>query len=69
MFDVSELSIVNTTDDHICVTCPGDGVSKGCIEVTHPSQEMQPTTSHEISRSDRGMCFPQQEDGECNFTV
>ena len=65
MFDISGLSIINTTDDHICVTCPDDGVSKGCVEVTHPSQE----TSQEISKSDRGMCFPQLEDGEYNFTI
>ena len=69
MFDISGLRIINTTDDYICVACSDDGVSKGCVEVTRPSQEMQPATSQEISRSDRGMYFPEQEDGEYNFTV
>ena len=69
MFDISGLSIVNTTDHHICVLCPDDGVSKKCVEVTHPSQELQPATSQEFSRSDGGMYFPQQEDGEYTITV
>ena len=65
----SELSAsINTTDDQICVSCPDDGVSKGCVVVLRPPQELQLTMSYEILRSER-RCFHQEQSGDYTVTV
>ena len=43
---------INTTENQICVSCPDDGMSKGCVIVLRHSQELQSTMSYEILRSE-----------------
>ena len=57
---------INTTGDQICVSCPDDGVSRGCVVVLHHSQELQSTKSYEILRSEGGGCFRQEQSGDYN---
>ena len=64
----SELSAsINTTENQICVICPDDGVSRGCVIVSRHSQELQSTMSYEILRSEGEGCFHQEKSG--NHTV
>ena len=73
MFVITENSgpsaSINTTDDKICVSCPDDGVSKGCVVVLRLPQKMQSTLSYEIPRSEEGRCFPQKQSGEYTVAV
>ena len=57
---------INTTDNQICVSCPDDGVSKGCVVVFRPPHKNLTTMSHHILRSEV-KCFRQQQIG--NYTV
>lgn len=57
---------INTTSDQICVSCPDDGVSKGCVVVLRPPQDLHSTMSYEIPRSEL-RCFHQEQSG--NYTV
>ena len=67
--DDSELiASINTTDDQICVSCPDDGMSKGCVVVLRPPQELQLTMSYEILRPER-RCFHQEQSGDYTVTV
>ena len=59
---------INTMDDQICVTCPGDDVPNGCVVVLHPSEELQSIMSHKISQSEL-RCFPQKQSGEYTVAV
>ena len=66
----SELSAsINMTENQICVSCPDDGVSRGCIIVLRHSQELQSTMSYEILRSEGEGCFRQEQSGDYTVTV
>ena len=58
---------INTTEKQICVSCPDDGMSKGCVIVLRHSQELQSTMSYEILRSEEEGCFHQEQSGD--YTV
>ena len=60
---------INTTGDQICVSCPDDGTSKGCVVVLRPSQELQSTMSYEILRSEGEGCFHQEQSGDYTVAV
>ena len=72
MFVITENSgpsaSINRSDDRICVSCPGDGVSNGCVVVLRP-QKMQSTLSYEILRSEEDRCFSQKPSGEYTVAV
>ena len=55
--DSGPSAIINTTDHQICVSCPDDGVSEGCVAILRP-QESTTTISHQIPRSEV-RCFQQ----------
>ena len=59
---------INTTDDQICVSCPDDGVSRGCVIVLRNSQELQSTMNHKIPRAEV-RCFHQEQSGEYTVAV
>ena len=66
----SELSAsINTTEKQICVSCPDDGVSRGCVIVLCPSQELHSTMSYEILRSEGEGCFRQEKSGDYTIAV
>ena len=66
----SELSAsINITGDQICVSCPDDGVSRGCVIVLRHSQELQSTMSYEILRSEGEGCFRQEKSGDYTVAV
>ena len=60
---------INTTENQICVSCPDDGVSRGCVVVLHHSQELQSTKSYEILRSEEVRCFRQEQSGDYTVAV
>ena len=60
---------INTTDDQICINCPDDGVSKGCVVVIRPPQELQSIISYKIPRSEGGRCFHQEQSGYYTVAV
>ena len=67
---MSELNAsINTTENQICVSCPDDGVSRGCVIVLCHSQELQSTISYEILRSEGERCFRQEKSGDYTVAV
>ena len=60
---------INTTENQICVSCPDDGMSKGCVIVLRHSQELQSTMSYEIPRSEEEGCFHQELSGDYTVAV
>ena len=66
----SELSAsINTTENQICVSCPDDGVSRGCVIVLRHSQELQSAMSYEILRLEGEGCFRQEKSGDYTVAV
>ena len=59
---------INTTENQICVSCPDDGVSRGCVIVLRHSQELQSIMSHNISRA-KVNCFHQEKSGDYTVAV
>ena len=59
---------INTTENQICVSCPDDGVSRGCVIVLRHSQELQSSKSHRIPRSEV-RCFRQELSGDYTVAV
>ena len=57
---------INTTENQICVSCPDDGVSRGCVIVLRYTQELQSIMSHKIARAEV-RCFHQEQSGD--YTV
>ena len=59
---------INTTENQICVSCPDDGVSRGCVIVLRHSQELQSIMSHNIPRAEVS-CFHQEKSGDYTVAV
>ena len=59
---------INTTENQICVSCPDDGLSRGCVVVLRHSQELQSIMSHNIPRAEL-RCFHQEQSGEYTVAV
>ena len=65
----SELSAsINTTENQICVSCPDDGVSRGCVVVLRHSQELQSIMSHNTPRAEV-RCFHQENNADYTVAV
>jgi len=59
---------INTTENQICVSCPDDGVSRGCVIVLRYTQQLQSTMSHIIPKA--GIrCFYQEQNGDYTIAV
>ena len=58
-----------STGDQICVSCPDDGVSKGCVVVLRPPQELQSTITYEIPNLVEEKCFHQEQSGQYTVAV
>ena len=53
----------------ICASCPDNGVSKGCVVVLPPPQELQSTITYEIPNLVEEKCFHQEQSGEYTVAV
>ena len=60
---------INTSTDRICIKCPDNGMSRGCVVVLRSPQDLLSAISLKIRRSDRERCFPQQKSGEYTVAV
>ena len=59
---------INAMNENICISCPDDGVSRGCVVVLRHSQELQSTMSHNIPRAEVS-CFHQEQNGDYTVAV
>ena len=54
--------------ENICVSCPDDRVSKGCVVVLRPPNKTLSAMSHEIPRAEV-RCFHQEKSGDYTVAV
>jgi len=59
---------INAMNENICISCPDDGVSRGCVVVLRLPNKTLSAVSHEIQRAEV-KCFHQEQSGDYTVAV